>query len=540
MSRKRIISIITAVFLSMLVILTFFSKTILNSTLPIVRTHNITSGTISPTVTCVGMVELPESILLTAEQNLTILEICVEEGDITETGDVLFRVLYEDDGTLKQMNEQLIQLETSYQRMLLSADVPTGSSNWTTQLQLNSNLTVAQSNLTRCNEYLEARASLDADLSAAELELEEVQSTYISVVSPCQTEYDSASTAYSAAQATAELARANETYAKSLFDADPEKEQQYLDAKVVREQAEADENAALNRLYTAESNLQTQIQLYEPSLQAAQASVSTIKSEITNLELEYVGCTDLTQCQNAVWSAQGALASFYDSIAASEAANELENIEITNMEISIQHLREEIAEREATLGEGTLVAKENSRIDRILVEEGDQTMIDTCLLELEAYSAFYTVRIPVVSEEAELLSPGMSTVLAGSNGYPVSFTSIEDGRYESEKTLVFEVSRNITVPGQSVTLIVSLNAGRYDIIVPNSAIFEDAQGSFVYRLDRTASPLGSKYVVTRIPVKVLASDDRYSAVDGAISIGMDVILYASTPLQSDQVVRPEG
>ena len=56
----------------------------------------------------------------------------------------------------------------------------------------------------------------------------------------------------------------------------------------------------------------------------------------------------------------------------------------------------------------------------------------------------------------------------------------------------------------------------YELVVPNSAIRNDANGNFVLLLRTKQSPLGNRYYVSRENVKVLAKDDTNSAISGAL------------------------
>jgi hypothetical protein len=73
--------------------------------------------------------------------------------------------------------------------------------------------------------------------------------------------------------------------------------------------------------------------------------------------------------------------------------------------------------------------------------------------------------------------------------------------------------------------------------VPNSAVREDSNGSFVLVVIAKSSPLGNRYVAKRADVQVLAADDTNSAVSGGVSSSDFVISNSTKPIESGMQVR---
>jgi hypothetical protein len=84
---------------------------------------------------------------------------------------------------------------------------------------------------------------------------------------------------------------------------------------------------------------------------------------------------------------------------------------------------------------------------------------------------------------------------------------------------------------------VGQKSASYDCIVPNSAIREDNNGKFVLIVESKSSPLGNRYVATRVDVQVLASDDTQSAVTGGLSGWEFVITTSNKPVEAGKLVR---
>ena len=111
------------IFLVVLLILTFFSNTIMNRTLPEVATAEVTNGAIVAKVRGSGTVTANGKHQVKAKEIRTIRSVMIKAGQEVNAGDVLF-VLGEGDATaLEQAKETLRNLQTNYQRTALSTPV---------------------------------------------------------------------------------------------------------------------------------------------------------------------------------------------------------------------------------------------------------------------------------------------------------------------------------------------------------------------------------------------------------------------------------
>ena len=91
--------------------------------------------------------------------------------------------------------------------------------------------------------------------------------------------------------------------------------------------------------------------------------------------------------------------------------------------------------------------------------------------------------------------------------------------------------------GAEMSISVGQKSANYDLIVPNSAIKSDTNGSFVLLVSVKSSPLGNRYTAKRVSVEVLANDDNNSAVVADLSSGDYVITTSSAPVASGDMVR---
>ena len=108
------------ILLAGLLVLTFFSNTIMNRNLPEVATQNIMSGSINAQVRGSGTVSANGTHVVKADQTREIRAVMVKNGQTVEAGDVLFVLGSGDSAELQQAQEQLYQLQLNYQRTALS------------------------------------------------------------------------------------------------------------------------------------------------------------------------------------------------------------------------------------------------------------------------------------------------------------------------------------------------------------------------------------------------------------------------------------
>ncbi|MBQ4364395.1 MAG: hypothetical protein II782_10385 [Oscillospiraceae bacterium] len=113
--RKEIIKNVAIIFLIVLLVLTYFSNTIMNYTLPQVSTVYATQGTISERIRGSGSVEPAEKYEVKLDTTREIEEVLIHKGDTIKAGDKLFtlsEIEDSDDGTSK-LSKAKTDLETA-------------------------------------------------------------------------------------------------------------------------------------------------------------------------------------------------------------------------------------------------------------------------------------------------------------------------------------------------------------------------------------------------------------------------------------------
>ena len=119
--RREWVKTAAIIFLVILLVLTFFSNTIMNYSLPEVATQSVQSGTINAKIRGTGTVAANESYEVTVEQSHKVASVLVKEGQEVKVDDVLFRFEGGESDELKAAQDALDQAEQGYEKSLIEA-----------------------------------------------------------------------------------------------------------------------------------------------------------------------------------------------------------------------------------------------------------------------------------------------------------------------------------------------------------------------------------------------------------------------------------
>ncbi|MDD4773304.1 MAG: HlyD family efflux transporter periplasmic adaptor subunit, partial [Eubacteriales bacterium] len=112
--RRNWVKNIAIIFLSVMLVLTLFSNTIMNYSLPEVSAQYCYSGTITTRVRGSGTVEAKETYEVSSPSSSTVKDIGVKAGQHVEIGDVMFLLENEKDANLIEALEALAALKAEY------------------------------------------------------------------------------------------------------------------------------------------------------------------------------------------------------------------------------------------------------------------------------------------------------------------------------------------------------------------------------------------------------------------------------------------
>ena len=120
-SKREWVKTAAIIFLAILLVLTFFSNTIMNATLPEVAAQQIEGGTINAKIRGSGTVGANETYDVTINQTRKIASVLVKVGQSVSAGDTLFLLESQESDEVKAAQDELDQLELSYEKSLIDA-----------------------------------------------------------------------------------------------------------------------------------------------------------------------------------------------------------------------------------------------------------------------------------------------------------------------------------------------------------------------------------------------------------------------------------
>ncbi|MBR5762558.1 MAG: hypothetical protein IKX87_11110, partial [Lachnospiraceae bacterium] len=124
-SRKEWIKTIAIIFLSIMLVLTFFANTIRNYSLPEVAVQYVTSDTLSSKVRGTGTVASQDPYSVVLKQSRKIDSVKVRVGDEIEKGQVIYVLEEGDSEELKKAQLELDTLQATYEKALITGQVST-------------------------------------------------------------------------------------------------------------------------------------------------------------------------------------------------------------------------------------------------------------------------------------------------------------------------------------------------------------------------------------------------------------------------------
>ena len=181
-NKREWVKTVAIIFLAVMLVLTFFSNTIMNHSLPEVATANVTSGTINAKIRGQGTVSANETYDVTIKQTRKVASIKVKAGQEVAAGDVLFTLEAEESDELKQAQADLESMELNYEKSLIAASTEAARENREVQkLQETYNDLLAQyhqySNKD-ASQIAKEKAAADAKLKELQADSKTAQSDY--------------------------------------------------------------------------------------------------------------------------------------------------------------------------------------------------------------------------------------------------------------------------------------------------------------------------------------------------------------------------
>ena len=631
---------VAIIFLAVMLVLTFFSNTIMNRSLPEVTGQSVQPGTITTQVRGDGRIEAAETYEVKSADSRNVQSVPVSVGQEVKVGDTLVVLAAGDSEELKTLQDQLDDLVLAYQQALI--DVGTNDAGDSVAVATaRDNLRKAITARDLLTKYTDEEIAiitgnidyLEKELLAAQRELQDAGETVTgdSALRELYQARDDAekardtalirykyeyyfimclgneaqnkdrlhhySDAVSYADAIADVFATKggnlpsgsgdisggeseiSTFADSEVDeitdyfghADndiAEKRNLYIDGitlesriiTVPNEGTFTVESAikklpsatfgALSTGYEAVAAAQRALTAAEEAIIDAKPANSALQEKVTELNRALEDAKSLLTDAQAYQEADQAVQEAQSSLEEALRGQSKTNLQLADQAKEIQKVRDQIAELSAgetnedgTVTGGTITSEVNGIVKTINVTAGGNTDPATAIMTIEVPDRGYTVSITVTSDQASKVTVGDSATIQtgywGGSDLQGRLIGIRNDptNPQTSRLLVFEVTGDSIESGTQVSVSIGQRSQNYDLIVPNSAVRSDANGSFVLMMTSKSSPLGTRYQATRVDVQVVASDDVNSAVTGAIVAYDYVITNSTAPIEDGMYVR---
>ena len=549
------------IFLSVMLVLTFFSNTFMNYSLPEVAAQYVQSGTITAKIRGTGTVESGDPYNVKITETRTISSVLVKTGDKVEKGAPLLLLEDKESKELTDAQAALDKAMLDFELALLSGDI----SNSAFQ-------NVQNGNVSSLNTYQSRIVAAEAEIDKWQKQVDEA-TTAINQLKTAQVNVDAGGdpdtsseqnkvnvaqaalnsdeikiakdkiSEWQAAQATcqATIDKYNEKIASSVSGngfVNQVTEDEYQLAVKNRDQYQS----LINERQAFINNNPDKVKAYDEKVKA----LADANKALTEKQNSKTNSTNSLTVQTQNWQTELDKRNIQLKAAQDTKAQLLKDISTElNLDYQLDSLkkqRDDIAKLQENAVGASIEAPISGTITSVTVKAGDEAQPDTALVTMQPEGKGFTMSFSVTNDQAKRLSVGDKADLVNSWRYSdmdITLASIKPDTTDpgQKKLLTFDITGDEVTPGQSLNISVGQKSANYDLIVPNSAIREDSNGKFILIVESKSSPLGNRYVATRVDVEVLASDDTQSAVSGAL-YGYEFVITTSTqPVEAGKLVR---
>ena len=574
--RKDKIKNITIIFLLVMLILTFFSNTIMNYSLVEVSTQQVTSGQITSKVRGSGSVEASESYSVTIEETRKIATVNVKKDAEVATGDLLFTLEDTDSDELDAAKKSLNEAQAAYESAVLTAGI-TVAERQSIEAGKGSSLTQKQNEIAAANQRVkDAQAAVDAaqasvdkikaqidavsnsttDTTAeekavldAEKKNSEAQDSLTSAESaytPVKSAYDTALESLQRAQADLEEAKATRDALNASSSATAADKQT---AETAVATAQVKVNTADSNFKTCQANLNKVQGSYDSAKSAATDSKNALSNANYNLSVKKLTGTNTAEANNLQAQLNTATAALTDAnTALNSATNDQKKVTdkisgevtIASAYKTMTDLQEEVAKLQAKSIGTEITSPISGTVTDIAVTAGTTVNANDVMMTIQPENKAYVLQFSVTENQAKKVRVGDTAEILN-NWYGNDVSAVvsairKDPQNRSNSMIICEMKGDVSV-GDSYTLSIGEQSSNYDTIVPTSAIREDSNGKFIPIIESKSTPLGNRYYARRVDVDVITSDDTKSAVTGALEGYEYVITTTTKPIKENEQVR---
>ena len=601
---------VAIIFLAVMLVLTFFSNTIMNASLPEAAVQYVQSGAITTQIRGSGSISAKETYEVKTDTSRKVQSVLVSRGQEVKVGDVLVILAAGEGSELKDLQTQLDDAQYNYQQKLINMG---GGSSEVTRAQEKLQEAIAKRDANVCTSEEVEAAKLRYEAAEDEhqrlSDLLEEAGGYVegsgedsldslkTAVNEAKLAYDSSRVRYDKESAFIEqLAKdANrsgshyadvDAYAEAIAGAfsaagdstvtgyfvdyaantAAERRNLGIDGVDINDstysslvgnlpsQNLADIAKGYSAIIEARDAYTKALDAYDKALEQAQPQNAELNKKVKeaqrymeDMKAEYDALVEKKSTYDA---AKDEVVSCETTLEGLIKTSKLDNLELSRMAKQIQNLKDQIAQlsggqkdENGNVTGGQIVSEVNGVVKDINVTAGNNTDPANAVMTIEVPDRGYTVSMGVTNEQAQKVTIGdtaeIKTGYWGGSDMQGKLVGIRNDTENPQggKQLVFDVTGSDIESGTQVSISIGQRSQNYETIVPNSAIRSDANGSFVLVIVAKSSPLGNRFVATRVDVTELAKDDVNTSVSGGLSAYDMVLTTATKPVEDGMLVR---
>lgn len=532
-NRKDWIKNILIVFLVIMLLLTFFSNTIMNYSLPEVSSSYISPGYISTSIKGSGTIQGVDPYEVSISEGRRVVSVNVRSGDSVNKGDVLFVLEEGASSEAEDAKKNYNDLLAAYQMYIIDNRI----SNEIVNAAESNDQTLIQDKRTKL-------AALTESLKVKEKAVEEIDAKLsILGVTIVDTKAESAKleAAKAAYDSASKLATEKET-AVNEIEAQIVQLQNYFYSLSEEEQA-AQSDEVVSKLVILAGNkdkANTELKNAKAEVEKCSKEIESLEKQISDKEKAPSKETEELAYKRALAvNERDTLKNEYDSVY-NDIKNQMQLVEMLAQIKTAKEQYDKIASK--TIGNEVL-SPVTGTVSSVEVVAGEKVSANTCMAVIQLTGKDYILEMTVSKEQAARIKIGdigKATNYWYYNDLSFVVTAIKpdmSNPKSGNKIVVFSVTGDDIRVGQSVTLNVGEKQANYDMIVPNTAIREDKNGLYILIITSKSTPLGNRYTATRVDVTKLASDDTNTAISCALQGYESVITTSTKPVAGGDLVR---
>ena len=544
------------IFLIIMALLTFFSNTIMNMSLPQVRTRYAGGGSLSSSITIEGPIEAITQEVIESPGDRVVNEVLVQLGEEVTAGQALVSLV------ALEGNKELTEAEKELESMKWSHAWDLKTREPFDYYNLEESIRLAQKTLQTARDTLTAVQNEPAVLQQIadlkkEIEKHEARELVLTdeiaalALSKLDLEDDTNPVSLPIAILSQEAAQLLFDAAKAAYDdavLQGIATQLELDTlKVPLDQAEAD-------LLLATTMVETLQQAYDAIVQQLAdknkdlTNTTALKTQAGTKVLELEGQitgTTVDDAKEGVRSAERTLL---------EAQKALDRQKLDNQKQSEQRVRDDAAtdaaiaaqqkkvdELKAVAGTNVLTSPADGIVASVNVKNGDTIVPEMELVLIFLNQEGYTVKKSFPMDVAANMYVNMTARVdwpwQADRDAVITSIRVDPEAPSTNRLVTFRLTGKF-FPGEMATLVISNPSRPYECVIPRSAIHEGSNGPFVYALRQKSSPLGMRYFAVQVNVSVLAEEGTQVAIDpSALMDYLGIITQSNKPISDGSQVR---